>query len=69
MANKSSVSEVPKNLTVHPFVSNRTTTELNLADFFSSNNMSYEAVTIETNDEADKTTSRTMTFIRLMLLD
>ena len=29
-----------------------TTTELNLADFFSSNNMSYEAVTIETNDEA-----------------
>ena len=29
-----------------------TTTELNLADYFSSNNMSYEAVTIETNDEA-----------------
>jgi general L-amino acid transport system substrate-binding protein len=29
-----------------------TTTELNLADYFSANNMSYEAVTIETNDEA-----------------
>ena len=29
-----------------------TTTELNLADYFHSNNMSYEAVTIETNDEA-----------------
>ena len=29
-----------------------TTTELNLADYFSSNNMKYEAVTIETNDEA-----------------
>jgi general L-amino acid transport system substrate-binding protein len=29
-----------------------TTTELNLSDYFSSNNMSYEAVTIETNDEA-----------------
>ena len=29
-----------------------TTTELNLADYFSSNNMQYEAVTIETNDEA-----------------
>jgi general L-amino acid transport system substrate-binding protein len=29
-----------------------TTTELNLADYFSSNGMSYEAVTIETNDEA-----------------
>ena len=29
-----------------------TTTELNLADYFHSNGMSYEAVTIETNDEA-----------------
>ena len=29
-----------------------TTTELNLADYFSANNMTYEAVTIETNDEA-----------------
>ena len=29
-----------------------TTTELNLADYFASNGMSYEAVTIETNDEA-----------------
>ncbi len=29
-----------------------TTTELNLADFFHANNMKYEAVTIETNDEA-----------------
>ena len=29
-----------------------TTTELNLADFFHSNSMKYEAVTIETNDEA-----------------
>ena len=29
-----------------------TTTELNLADYFHSSNMSYEAVTIETNDEA-----------------
>ena len=29
-----------------------TTTELNLADYFHSNNMKYEAVTIETNDEA-----------------
>ena len=29
-----------------------TTTELNLADYFHSNGMKYEAVTIETNDEA-----------------
>ena len=29
-----------------------TTTELNLADYFSSNGMKYEPVTIETNDEA-----------------
>ncbi|MEK9625779.1 MAG: amino acid ABC transporter substrate-binding protein [Gammaproteobacteria bacterium] len=29
-----------------------TTTELNLADYFSANNMKYEPVTIETNDEA-----------------
>jgi general L-amino acid transport system substrate-binding protein len=29
-----------------------TTTELNLADFFHANNMKYEAVPIETNDEA-----------------
>ena len=29
-----------------------TTTELNLADYFHSNDMKYEAVTIETNDEA-----------------
>ena len=29
-----------------------TTTELNLADYFHSNSMKYEAVTIETNDEA-----------------
>lgn len=29
-----------------------TTTELNLADFFHRNNMKYEAVTIETNEEA-----------------
>ena len=29
-----------------------TTTELNLADYFSSNGMDYEPVTIETNDEA-----------------
>ncbi len=29
-----------------------TTTELNLADFFHANGMKYEAVTIETNDEA-----------------
>ena len=29
-----------------------TTTELNLADYFRSNNMQYEAVPIETNDEA-----------------
>jgi len=29
-----------------------TTTELNLADYFSSNNMNYEPVPIETNDEA-----------------
>ncbi len=29
-----------------------TTTELNLADYFHSNNMKYEAVTIETNEEA-----------------
>ena len=29
-----------------------TTTELNLADFFRTNNISYEAVPIETNDEA-----------------
>ena len=29
-----------------------TTTELNLADYFHSNGMQYEAVTIETNDEA-----------------
>ena len=29
-----------------------TTTELNLADFFRANNMKYEAVTIETSDEA-----------------
>ena len=29
-----------------------TTTELNLADYFRANNMSYEAVTIETNSEA-----------------
>ncbi|MFQ5955269.1 MAG: transporter substrate-binding domain-containing protein, partial [Kiloniellales bacterium] len=29
-----------------------TTTELNLADFFHANNMKYEAVTVETNDEA-----------------
>jgi general L-amino acid transport system substrate-binding protein len=29
-----------------------TTTELNLADYFHANNMKYEAVTIETNDEA-----------------
>ena len=29
-----------------------TTTELNLADYFYSNGMKYEAVTIETNDEA-----------------
>ncbi|UWQ96193.1 amino acid ABC transporter substrate-binding protein [Rhodobacteraceae bacterium M385] len=31
-----------------------TTTELNLADFFSSNNMSYEPVPIETNAEAQQ---------------
>jgi len=29
-----------------------TTTELNLADYFATNNMSYEAIAIETNDEA-----------------
>ena len=29
-----------------------TTTELNLADYFHGNGMKYEAVTIETNDEA-----------------
>jgi len=29
-----------------------TTTELNLADYFAANNMKYEPVTIETNDEA-----------------
>ena len=29
-----------------------TTTELNLADYFRANNMKYEAVTVETNDEA-----------------
>ena len=33
-----------------------TTTELNLADYFSSNGMDYEPVTIETNDEAVRTT-------------
>ena len=32
-----------------------TTTELNLADYFSSNNMNYEPVPIETNDEARPT--------------
>ena len=31
---------------------NCTTTELNLADFFRANNISYEALPIETNDEA-----------------
>jgi general L-amino acid transport system substrate-binding protein len=30
-----------------------TTTEMNLADFFSANGMSYEAVPVETNSEAD----------------
>ena len=30
-----------------------TTTELNLADFFRMNKMSYEAIPVETNDEAD----------------
>jgi general L-amino acid transport system substrate-binding protein len=30
-----------------------TTTEMNLADFFSANDMSYEAVPVETNSEAD----------------
>lgn len=32
-----------------------TTTELNLADFFRANNMSYESVPIETNEEARQT--------------
>ena len=34
------------------FIQTGTTTELNLADYFHANGMKYEAVTIETNDEA-----------------
>ena len=30
-----------------------TTTEMNLADFFKANGMSYESVPVETNSEAD----------------